>query len=341
MEIPIRFILLMCVAEVVRGQYNEADIGALRQGPGASTRLTGRFAPRQSVRIGTPVVSSKIRRPIPLKSRPVAAEPLEISPFNLRNTRPVFIPPTREPSTPPPQPQQDQPVKPVSEEHEEEPEDAAQAISSLGSISQPSAPYIPSFFSSQSTPRPEPQIIHYRPTASRPPPPPQPQPLQEQNISPVQYRPQKPLKIRKPIEEVHEVRVPIKQTQLASNKKTTKSEYRGKKPVAQVIRRWREDNEDGSITWGFENDDGSFKEEIIGVDCITRGKYGYIDPDGIRREYTYETGIKCDADQEDEEEQNGFVDYSENKLVLPSGKTIDLSSMGKKQARRPGPIYRN
>lgn len=74
------------------------------------------------------------------------------------------------------------------------------------------------------------------------------------------------------------------------------------------------------------------------MDCITSGKYGYIDPDGIRREYTYEMGIKCDEQQREEEE--GFVDYQENKLVLPDGKTIDLSSMGKK-ARRPQFQYRN
>ena len=109
----------------------------------------------------------------------------------------------------------------------------------------------------------------------------------------------------------------------------------------QIIRRWREDNPDGSITWGFENDDGSYKEELIGVDCITRGKYGYIDLDGFRREYSYETGIKCDEEKQDEDRENGFVDYQENKIVLPNGKTIDLSSMGKKQARRPQPIYRN
>lgn len=113
------------------------------------------------------------------------------------------------------------------------------------------------------------------------------------------------------------------------------------KNVLQIIRRYQHDNEDGSITWGFENDDGSYKEETIGVDCITSGKYGYIDPDGLRREYTYETGIKCDEEQREEEEENGFVDYQENKLVLPDGKTIDLSSMGKKQARRPQFQYRN
>ena len=43
-----------------------------------------------------------------------------------------------------------------------------------------------------------------------------------------------------------------------------------KKPVAQILRKWREENPDGTIVWGFENDDGSFKEETIGIDCITR-----------------------------------------------------------------------
>lgn len=45
---------------------------------------------------------------------------------------------------------------------------------------------------------------------------------------------------------------------------------RDAKPVAQILRKYREENEDGSITWGFENDDGSYKEEFIGIDCVTR-----------------------------------------------------------------------
>ncbi|XP_050445362.1 uncharacterized protein LOC126848462 [Cataglyphis hispanica] len=158
---------------------------------------------------------------------------------------------------------------------------------------------------------------------------------------PIQYRPtQKPTKApRKQIVDDVAFRQPIKPPPKPI-KPSQAYEIRGKKPVAQIIRRYRHDNEDGSITWGFENDDGSYKEETIGVDCITSGKYGYIDPDGLRREYTYETGIKCDEEQR-EEEENGFVDYQENKLVLPDGKTIDLSSMGKKQARRPQFQYRN
>ncbi|KAL0119417.1 hypothetical protein PUN28_007722 [Cardiocondyla obscurior] len=178
---------------------------------------------------------------------------------------------------------------------------------------------------SPATPPPPPPI-QYRPT---PPPPP-----------PIQYRStQKPTKApRKQIIEEITYQQPIKPPPKPV-KPSQAYEIRGKKPVAQIIRRYRHDNADGSITWGFENDDGSYKEETIGVDCITSGKYGYIDPDGIRREYTYETGIKCD--EQEQEDEDGFVDYQENKLVLPDGKTIDLSSMGKKQARRPQFQYRN
>lgn len=96
---------------------------------------------------------------------------------------------------------------------------------------------------------------------------------------------------------------------------------RRKKPVAQILRKWREEHEDGSITWGFENDDGSFKEETIGIDCVTRGSYGYVDPDGEKREYTYETGILCDPnkrDEEDEEELEDELQLKNNKVKRPN-----------------------
>ncbi|KAK3923045.1 Larval cuticle protein 16/17 [Frankliniella fusca] len=114
---------------------------------------------------------------------------------------------------------------------------------------------------------------------------------------------------------------------------------REKKPVAQVLRRYREDNPDGSITWGYENDDGSFKEETIGVDCMVRGKYGYIDPDGNRREYTYQSGIPCTPappgrDQADDQE-GGYVDYQNNQYVLPNGQAISLDDMVKNRKRKP------
>jgi len=36
------------------------------------------------------------------------------------------------------------------------------------------------------------------------------------------------------------------------------------------------------------------QEESIGIDCITKGKYGYIDPTGEVREYSYSSGVRCD-----------------------------------------------
>ncbi|CAH1401895.1 unnamed protein product [Nezara viridula] len=114
------------------------------------------------------------------------------------------------------------------------------------------------------------------------------------------------------------------------------------KPTSQVIKKYREDNADGSITWGFENDDGTFKEETIGTDCVTYGKYGYYDPDGVRREYTYSSGIPCEKKDQDSiigATNEGYIDYTNNKYVLPNGQEVALDSMAKNKARRP--IYRN
>lgn len=62
-------------------------------------------------------------------------------------------------------------------------------------------------------------------------------------------------------------------------------------------------NDDGSFTFGYEAADGSFKEETRGTDCVVRGKYGYIDPDGNKREFTYVSGNPCDPNKPNEEEE--------------------------------------
>ncbi|BET01397.1 Hypothetical protein NTJ_14213 [Nesidiocoris tenuis] len=131
------------------------------------------------------------------------------------------------------------------------------------------------------------------------------------------------------------------QKEIAHSKATDQPTNRQKKPTSQTLRKYRDDNPDGSITWGYENDDGSFKEETIGVDCVTRGKYGYVDPDGVRREYTYSSGIPCDKTQEDAETQasEGYIDYTNNKYVFANGATIDLDNMVRNRARKP--VYRN
>lgn len=68
-----------------------------------------------------------------------------------------------------------------------------------------------------------------------------------------------------------------------------------------------------------------------------------MDPDGVKREYNYETGNACDPNKRDQEEEeledevedNGaYIDYQENQMVLPNGHRINLNGIGKK-ARRP------
>ncbi|KAL9889473.1 uncharacterized protein ACN427_008791 isoform 1-T1 [Glossina fuscipes fuscipes] len=157
-------------------------------------------------------------------------------------------------------------------------------------------------------------------------------PQYEAQVAPVPVRRPKPIQSRPLIE----------QNQLQDDREV--NHVKRRRPVAQTLRKWREEHEDGSITWGYENDDGSFKEEIIGTDCITKGTYGYVDPDGNKREYHYETGIKCDPNRRNSEpdvQSNGFINYEENRAILPNGIEIDMSQLGKKKSRRPAVNYRN
>ncbi|XP_043270186.1 RNA polymerase II degradation factor 1-like isoform X2 [Venturia canescens] len=77
-----------------------------------------------------------------------------------------------------------------------------------------------------------------------------------------------------------------------------------KAPPVQTIRNYNKVNDDGSFTFGYEAADGSFKEETRGTDCVVRGKYGYVDPDGNKREFTYVSGNPCDpnAPREDDDD---------------------------------------
>lgn len=71
---------------------------------------------------------------------------------------------------------------------------------------------------------------------------------------------------------------------------------------------------------------------------MTRGKYGYIDPDGVRREYSYSQGLPCDktkTEQEDEDKSAGYIDYARNKVVLANGESVDIDSMVKNRQRKP------
>ena len=54
---------------------------------------------------------------------------------------------------------------------------------------------------------------------------------------------------------------PTKQNNINSNRRIS------------VVDRYTVQNDDGSFTWGYQSEDGSFKEETMGIDCVTRGRY--------------------------------------------------------------------
>uniref|UniRef100_T1IZF8 Uncharacterized protein n=1 Tax=Strigamia maritima TaxID=126957 RepID=T1IZF8_STRMM len=61
-------------------------------------------------------------------------------------------------------------------------------------------------------------------------------------------------------------------------------------PVPLIIKQINSANEDGSYTFGYESQDGSYRVETKGTDGLTRGKYGYIDAGGVLREVEYSAG---------------------------------------------------
>nr|XP_045611431.1 DNA translocase FtsK-like [Procambarus clarkii] len=66
------------------------------------------------------------------------------------------------------------------------------------------------------------------------------------------------------------------------------------KPTVETINRYAYYDKEGNYVFGYEAADGSFKEEKRGLDCIVTGKYGYVDPEGVRREFSYTSGNRCD-----------------------------------------------
>jgi hypothetical protein len=100
--------------------------------------------------------------------------------------------------------------------------------------------------------------------------------------------------------------------------KSKPAENPNKQPPVQTIRNYNKVNDDGSFTFGYEAADGSFKEETRGTDCVVRGKYGYIDPDGNKREFTYVSGNPCDpnnpdgSDEEEDKRNQSEEDSDEN-----------------------------
>lgn len=107
-----------------------------------------------------------------------------------------------------------------------------------------------------------------------------------------------------------------------------------KEPTAQTIRNYNKLNDDGSFTFGYEADDGSFKEETRGTDCVVRGKYGYVDPDGNKREFSYVQGNPCDPNAvEDDEEQPSGKPAAEEEENVPNIPVANVARPKPKKTR--------
>lgn len=120
-------------------------------------------------------------------------------------------------------------------------------------------------------------------------------------------------------------------------------------PPVQTIRNYNKVNDDGSFTFGYEAADGSFKEETRGTDCVVRGKYGYIDPDGNKREFTYVSGNPCDpnnpdgsdedAAASDEEDENVPQNYPRRPSARPA--SLPVRPLAQTTARPPTTVFQN
>ncbi|KAK0165582.1 hypothetical protein PV328_004086 [Microctonus aethiopoides] len=109
-----------------------------------------------------------------------------------------------------------------------------------------------------------------------------------------------------------------------------------KVPPIQTIRNYNKVNDDGSFTFGYEAADGSFKEETRGTDCVVRGKYGYIDPDGNKREFTYVSGNPCDPNAPNEDDDGLVQKQTDEEDTLspanyPKSRPIQRPVQGKYQ----------
>lgn len=114
-------------------------------------------------------------------------------------------------------------------------------------------------------------------------------------------------------------RGPARGSQSFKDSRVVSTKEASKAPPVQTIRNYNKVNDDGSFTFGYEAADGSFKEETRGTDCVVRGKYGYVDPDGNKREFTYVSGNPCDPNAaKDEESQERAEEESNEPENIPA-----------------------
>lgn len=88
-----------------------------------------------------------------------------------------------------------------------------------------------------------------------------------------------------------------------------------KEPDVKILRSWSHHNADGTFSWGYINEDGSYKNETRGLDCVVRGVYGYVVKEtGEQLSFPYESGNPCDPDAPDY-----YYDYDADTMILSDG----------------------
>ena len=68
------------------------------------------------------------------------------------------------------------------------------------------------------------------------------------------------------------------------------SEVETTTPVVAILKQINEVNDDGSYTFGYEAADGTFKVETRDIDGNVKGKYGYLDDNGVLKTVEYNAG---------------------------------------------------
>lgn len=62
----------------------------------------------------------------------------------------------------------------------------------------------------------------------------------------------------------------------------------------RIVNQTRQLNDDGSYAFGYESEDGSYRVENRDASGLVKGKYGYIDPTGERKEFgTFHLLVNC------------------------------------------------
>ncbi|ODM94861.1 hypothetical protein Ocin01_11822 [Orchesella cincta] len=112
---------------------------------------------------------------------------------------------------------------------------------------------------------------------------------------------------------------------------TTENPEQNTAKFAKIMKQINKVNDDGSYTFGYEADDGSFRVETRTKDGLVKGKYGFVDANGKLKVTEYTAGEKS---EEPERTESGESDEGE---LRPSPRPGNSRSLP--LSARPQPSY--